>query len=68
MVAWRGEIRETDGVERKVMRPLEDSRSKLKNIRSKSFKISVVSRPRADEDAEVRSSGVKSKTVKNIDM
>jgi hypothetical protein len=50
------------------MRPLEDSRSKLKNIRSKSFKISVVSRPRADEDAEVRSSGVKSKTVKNIDM
>jgi hypothetical protein len=50
-----------------VVRPPEVSRSKLKNIVSKSFKILVGSRPRADGDAVVRSSGGKSKTVRNID-
>jgi hypothetical protein len=47
-----------------VVRPPEVSRSKLKNIRSKNFKILVVSRPRADGDTDVRSGGGKSKTVR----
>lgn len=36
-----------------MVKPPEVSRSKLKNIRSKKFKILVVSRPGADGDADI---------------
>jgi hypothetical protein len=68
MVDWRGDSRESDGVERIVVKPPEVSRSKLKNIKSKNFKILVVSRPGADGDADIRYGGGKSKkNARNID-
>jgi hypothetical protein len=55
-------------VERIVVKPPEISRSKLKNIKSKNFKILVVSRPGVDGDADIRYGGEKSKkNARNID-